>query len=108
MSAPTLATPRPRRHTQSYDEAVTALQAILLRGLKSVRREHFPSRKAFARHLKLPVQSVINIERGHRKLRAAELLVYAFAMNKAPQWVLQEILRRFETEIGQWRKESGY
>jgi DNA-binding transcriptional regulator YiaG len=94
----------PRRHTQSYDEAVTALQAILVRGLKSIRQERFPSRKGLARYLRVPVDTVINIERGHRRLLAADLLVYALAFGKSPEWVLQELLRRFETEIAEWRK----
>lgn len=109
MTAFTSVTPSQRRSSRAptYDAAVASLTAILLRGLKSIRRQHFNSRKAFARRLGLPVQGLINIERGHRKLLAAELFVLAYAINETPQWVVQEILRRFETEIAQWRKESG-
>ena len=108
-NTPTLASPPRRRaylKTQTYEQTVAALAAILRRGLKSIRSEHC-GRKAFARRLNLPVQSVINIERGHSKLQAAELFALAFAMNESPQWIVEEILRRFETEIAQWRKESG-
>jgi len=91
-----------------YDTAVVSLRPILLRGLKSIRREHFNNRKEFAKRLGIAPQILINIERGHRNLHAAELFLLAFAMNETPQWVVQEISRRFETEIGQWRKEWGY
>jgi DNA-binding XRE family transcriptional regulator len=67
-----------------------------------------PKRVPFARHLGLTPQTLINIERGHRKLQAAELFVLAFALGKSPEWMVREIERRFEDEIGQWRKESGY
>jgi transcriptional regulator with XRE-family HTH domain len=96
-----------RTAPMTYEQAVAGLTAILLRGLKSIRSEHI-GRKAFARRLNLPVQSVINIERGHRNLRAAELFLLAFVMNEEPAWVVNEILRRFETEIGSWRQEWGY
>ena len=98
-----------RRAAQAptYEQAVASFAAILLRGLKSIRSEH-SGRKAFARRLGLPVQSVINIERGHRKLQAAELFVLAYAMNESPEWLVKELLRRFETEIDRWLKESGY
>lgn len=91
----------------TYDQAVVALAAILLRGLKSIRSEHF-KRKAFAKRVGLPVQSLVNIERGHRKLLAAEFFVLAFALGKNPEWIVQEIARRFETEISHWCKESGF
>jgi DNA-binding XRE family transcriptional regulator len=108
MRAVTLADVRPwRRRYAAYPQAVAALDNILRRGLKSIRAEHF-KRKEFARRLGLPVQSVINIERGHRNLRAAELFLLAFVMNEEPAWVVNEILRRFETEIGSWRQEWGY
>jgi transcriptional regulator with XRE-family HTH domain len=96
-----------RKTEQMYDAAVVSLENILLRGLKSIRSEHF-SRKEFANRLGLKVQSLINIERGHRNLLAAELFLLSFAMNKNPYWIVQEILRRFEDEIGQWRKEADY
>ena len=86
---------------------VVPVDAFARRGLRSLRSERF-KRKDFARRLGISVQSLANIERGHRKLLAAELLLFAYGMNETPQWVLEEILRRFKDEIGQWRQESGY
>ena len=91
----------------SYDEAVASLAGILRRGLKSIRSEHF-KRKAFANRLGIKVQALVNLERGHRNLLAAELFLLSFAMDKSPQWIVQELLRRHEDEIGLWRKERGY
>jgi hypothetical protein len=92
----------------TYDKTVVSLEHIILRGLKSIRREHFNNRKALAKRLGLPVTVIINFERRHRRLLAAELFVLSFALNRNPEWVVHEILRRYETEIAQWRRESGF
>lgn len=89
------------------DKAVVTLNDIIRRGLRSLRSERF-KRREFARRLGMSVQSLANIERGHRKLLAAELLLFAYAMNETPQWVLEEIFHRFKDEIDQWHRESGF
>ena len=96
-----------RTAPMTYDKTVVSLEHIILRGLKSIRCEHFNNRKALAKRLGLPVTVIINFERRKRRLLAAELFVLSFALNRNPEWVVQEIMRRFEPEIAQWRKEAG-
>ena len=91
----------------TYDKTVFPLEQIILRGLNSIGREHFSNRKAIATLQGLPVTVIDNFERRHRRLLAAELFMIAFAMNMSPEWVVHEIVKRCESDIAQWRKESG-
>ena len=95
------------RRRMMREKAVATLNDIIRRGLRSLRSERF-KRKEFAKRLGMSVESLGDIERGNRKLLAAELLLFAYAMNETPQWVLEEIFHRFKNEIDQWRKESGF
>jgi hypothetical protein len=63
----------PPTRYRRYDKAAAVLEDIVRRGLQSVRAEHF-EREAFAKRLGLPVQTLVNIERGHRHLKATEFV----------------------------------
>jgi hypothetical protein len=48
------------------------------------------------------------MERSHRKVRAADLFLFAAVSRIDAVWLVKEILRRNEDEIRRWMQKTGF
>ena len=96
------------RKTQgTYEEAAAFFEEVVCKAIQSIRQERL-GRKELANRLGLTDENIRNMERGHRDILVADLILLSIGMEKKPEMMLEEILRRFSEEISNWRKKTGY
>jgi transcriptional regulator with XRE-family HTH domain len=96
-----------RKSKKTYDEAVVFFEGVVYKTMQSIRHERL-GRKKLANRLGLTDENIRNMERGRRKILVADLILLSMAMDKKPELVLEEIMRRFGEEISNWREKTGY
>jgi DNA-binding transcriptional regulator YiaG len=96
-----------RKTERAYDEGLVFFENVVQKAIESIRHERF-TRKELANRLGLTHEQIRNMERGRRKITVPDLILLSIGMGKKPEAMLEEILRRFSEEIGDWREKTGY
>ncbi len=96
-----------RKTQETYADAAEFFEGVVKKAIRSIRDERL-GRKKLANRLGLTAENIRNMERGRRKILVADLILLSFGMEKRPEVVLEEIMRRFGEEIGNWRRKTGY
>ena len=96
-----------RRTREKYQEAADFFGDIVGKAMQSIRQERL-GRKELANRVGLTDENIRNMERNRRKMLVADLIVLSFGMEKKPELVFEEMMRRFAEEISKWRKKNGY
>ena len=96
-----------RKTKATYDEATAFFGSIVGKAVQSIRQERV-GRKELANRIGLIDENIRNMERNRRKMRVADLIVLSMGMEKKPEVVFAEIMRRFSEEISNWRDRTGY
>ena len=96
-----------RKTEKAYDEGVVFFENVVQKAVESIRDERL-TRKELANRLGLTDEQIRNMERGHRKMTVPDFILLSIGMGKKPEVVLEEIMRRFSEEIGNWREKTGY
>jgi transcriptional regulator with XRE-family HTH domain len=100
-------TDKGRKTKDTYEEEVGFLNEIVCKGFQSVRHERL-GRKKLGNRLGLTDENIRNMERGRRQISVGDLILLSIGLEKRPEVVFEEIMRRFGEELSNWRKKNGY